>query len=102
MIEDFGYALGDAEDFIDRERMHMLELVEDVLIGTKSAAGAKREINEVFSNAAKQIAEARALMDANGRRMGFSHLYASRHEEPVPASLPLGFRVVAELPGETA
>jgi hypothetical protein len=77
VIESFGYAVGDAEDFIDRERMHMHDLIDGVADGKLSAIGAKREVDLAFSNAAKQIEEARLLLANGARRAGFTHLHPS-------------------------
>lgn len=100
MVEDMLYSIGDAEDFVNREQPNFCEYVDRVAMGEMSASEAKRRINDAFANAMRQVREARELVAANGRRMGFSHLYESPHEEPIP--LPMGYRVVAELPQEPA
>ena len=103
MIEDALYAAGDAEDWVHRNQADFCDWADEVALGRMSAQEMKRRMNEQFANGVKQLAELRDLMSANGRRMGFSHLHESLLEKPAPPiPLPLGYRIVAELPQEPA
>lgn len=92
LIEDALYFCGDAEDWISRNQADFSDWADDVAMGLMSAQEMKRRMNEQFSNASKQIGEARALMSANGRRMGFSHLHETLGELDAPRTA--GIRLV--------
>jgi hypothetical protein len=84
MIQDFGYSVGDAEDWVTRNQADFSDWADNVAMGLMSVQEMKRRMNEQFANASKQIGEARALMSANGRRMGFSHLHESLRDLDAP------------------
>jgi len=98
MYEDFAFAIGDAEDFVERERIRIRELMDYIADGSTSTAAAKREVNHIFANASKQIREARELAAGNAMRAGFPHLHAALIREDTPTALPLAFRVVVPIP----
>ena len=100
-FEDILYAISDAEDFVERERIRIRELMDDIADGSTSTAAAKREVDQIFANASRQIKEARELAAGNAMRAGFPHLHQALIREDI-APLPLTFRVVAQLPGDVA
>jgi hypothetical protein len=89
-IEDFGYAFGEAQDFIDREDPHLCDLIDDVAFGRLSSNEAKRVVHEVFAKARRDVGEWSTLRADVATDGGFPYLHPSLKVGRVIAMLPDG------------
>jgi hypothetical protein len=75
VVETMLYAVGDAQDFISRERLHVYALIEQVDSGQLSACAAKLAMRDVFDAAEKDLGEWRGMIAADAKRVGFPYLH---------------------------
>lgn len=93
-VEEFGYAIGEAADFIDREEPNFCDLIDGVAFGQVSSSEAKCKVHEIFAKARKDVQEWQGLRASVARENGHPYLHESlRTTESMPF-----LRVVAFLP----
>ena len=88
-IEEFGFALGEAEDFCDRVEPLMYDLISGIVQGRISPADARRKVWEEFTNARADIVRWRNQRGV----MAFEYKYKHLDVESFPF-----VRIMAELP----
>lgn len=91
-FEGFGYAIGEAEDFLSREEPRFCDLIDDVAEGKITPRQAKQTVHEVMGRAADDLNKWRVMRAYDADWSGFPHLHDSLRPEN------LRFRVVARLP----
>ena len=89
-IEDFGYALGEARDFIEREEPHICDLIDDVAFGKLASSEAKFIVLEIFSRARKDWGEWNELRARVATENGFPYLHESLKVARVVSLIPDG------------
>ena len=89
-IEDWGYALGEARDFIDREEPNLADLIDDVACGRLASSEAKMRIHEMFARARRDVGEWTALRADAAEGGGFPYPHPSLKVGRVVALLPDG------------
>jgi hypothetical protein len=94
VVENFGYALGDAEDFIDRNEADFCDLIDKVAFGRLSSSEAKRVVREAFMGARRDLNQWKTMRATAARKYGYSHLHESL---AFMETVPVG-RVVIRLP----
>jgi len=87
-IEDWGYALGEARDFIDREEPNLADLIDDVAFGRVASSEAKMRVHEMFAKARRDVGEWTALRADAAEGGGFPYLHPSLKVRRVVAMLP--------------
>lgn len=92
MTEEWGFALGEAEDFIDRVEPQMCDLIHAVAAGQVSPTAAWLAVRAEFQNARRELERWRSVRAAAAWEYKYRHLDKKQ--------LPF-FRIVAELPHDT-
>jgi hypothetical protein len=87
-IEDFGYALGEAEDFIHREEPNFCDLIDAVAFGKMSSTEARHIVHQAFAQARKDVGQWRRLRADAAEEGGFPYLHDSLKVGRVIALLP--------------
>jgi len=90
VVENFGYAIGEAEDFIKREEDHLCDLIEKVAFGDLSSSEAKREVHLVFSAARRDVGEWKKLRATKAVEVEYPYLHPSLKIARVLTLLPEG------------
>lgn len=90
IVEDFGYAIGEAEDFINREEPHVCDLIDAVAFGKMSSREAKYEWRMVCTKARRDIGEWRGIRVADATQVGFPYLPEPRRIATIVALVPEG------------
>lgn len=90
IVENFGYAIGEAEDFIKREEDHFCDLIEKVAFGDLSSSEAKMEVHGVFARARRDVAEWKSLRATKAAEVDYPYLHSSLRIARVMSSLPEG------------
>ena len=88
-IEDFGFALGEAQDFIEREELNFCDLVDDVAFGKLSSREAKQRIHLAFDQARRDVGQWRRLRADAAEEGGFPYLHESLRVGRVVVDLPI-------------
>ena len=88
-VEEWGFALGEAEDFCDRVEPLMYDLISNLVSGHISPADARRKVWEEFSNARADLVRWRNQRGV----MAFEYKYKHLDVESYPF-----IRIMAELP----
>ena len=89
-IEDFGFALGEAQDFIDREEPNFCDLIDDVAFGKLSSSEAKARIHLAFDQARRDVGQWTRLRADAAEEGGFPYLHESLRVGRIVAVLPDG------------
>ncbi len=89
-IEDWGYALGEAQDFIEREEPHFCDLIDDVALGKLSSREARAIVHDLFAKARMDVGEWKGLRAVAATDGGFPYLHDSLKVGRVVALLPEG------------
>ena len=92
LAENALFAVGDCQDFIDRECPTFCDLIDAVADGRTSATSAKLAVRMAFSNATRELEQYRKLFAGDAERAGMPYLHPSL----------LSFRVVKPIPEKIA
>ena len=92
-VEEFGFALGEAEDFLDRVEPMVYDLITNLVSGRIQPADARRKVWQEFTNARADLMRWRNQRGV----MAFEYKYKHLNVEQYPF-----VRIMAELPKETA
>lgn len=92
-VEEFGFALGEAEDFLDRVEPMVYDLISGLVQGRIQPVDARRRVWEEFTNARADLLRWRNQRGV----MAFEYKYKHLNVEQYPF-----VRIMAELPKETA
>lgn len=96
MTEEFGFGLGEAEDFLDRVGPMVADQIELVALGRVNPAEAKRKIAAEFDNARRDIQRWRDVRGWAAAEYNFRYIDA----DMIPLTNPKApfIRIITELP----
>lgn len=75
LIEDFGYVIGDMQDYIDQQEPNLLALIENVASGRVSVGDAKSVVRLIAIHVNNDLNDYRALRAKSAQKLRHPYLH---------------------------